>query len=366
MAHEAQERYSALILAKIRKENKLKNGVVFNTDYEGSPKAGNVKIPVRDTEVAVSDYDKANGITAGMGSTTYENFPITKDKAVNEIIDGYDAQLVPDNLVADRLDSAGYSLATALDNDGATVLLAGSTPMNVAALAADTVYDTIVDIREAMSEANIPDDGRRYLLVTPRTYSYILKSPEFIKASALGDDVVQSGVVGKIAGFNVIEWNDKTANLAMIAGHPRFATRAEEFSVPVHLQDLSGSGKYIGASAVQGRIVYDHKVLRSIAIRAVYTPGALGITAAVGSTKGKTVLTVTGADSGATLAYKVNPASRAVYGETSTEYAGTSLTSGTTEITVNAGDIIEVAAFGSDSKAVKVGYITVTAASIKA
>lgn len=35
MAHEQQERYSSLVLAKIRKENKLKNGVVFNTDYEG-------------------------------------------------------------------------------------------------------------------------------------------------------------------------------------------------------------------------------------------------------------------------------------------------------------------------------------------
>ena len=45
----------------------------------------------------------------------------------------------------------------------------------------------------------------------------------------------------------------------MIAGHPRFATRAEEFSVPIHIQDLSGSGKYIGASAVQGRDVYGHK-----------------------------------------------------------------------------------------------------------
>ena len=364
MAHEAQERYSALILAKIRKENKLKNGVVFNTDYEGSPKAGNVKIPVRDTEVAVSDYDKANGITAGMGSTTYENFPINKDKAVNEIIDGYDAQLVPDNLVADRLDSAGYSLATALDNDGATVLLAGSTPMNVAALAADTVYDTIVDIREAMSEANIPDDGRRYLLVTPRTYSYILKSPEFIKASALGDDVVQSGVVGKIAGFNVIEWNDKTANLAMIAGHPRFATRAEEFSVPVHIQDLNGSGKYIGASAVQGRFAYGHKVLRSVAIRAVYAPGSLGITAAQAGTSGNTVLTVTGG-TGSALAYKVNPAERAVFDMDSSEYAGTSLTSGSTKIPVSAGDIIEVVDLAS-SKVKAVGYITITAANIKA
>lgn len=363
MAHEAQERYSSLVLAKIRKENKLKNGVVFNTDYEGSPKAGIVKIPVRDTEVAVSDYDKANGIKAGTGSTTYENFPINKDKAVNEIIDGYDAQLVPDNLVADRLDSAGYSLATVEDNDGATVLIAGATVMNVAALAADSIYDTIVDIRQAMSEANIPDDGRRYILVTPRTYSYILKSPEFIKASSLGDDVVQSGIVGKIAGFNVIEWNDRTANLAMIAGHPRFATRAEEFSVPVHIQDLGGSGNYIGASAVQGRMAYGHKVLRSVAIRAVYAPGSLGITAAQGSTKGKTVLTVTG-DEG-TLAYKVNPSERAVFGVSSTDYAGTSLTSGTTEIAAVAGNVIEVAAFGSDGKLTKVGYITVTAANIK-
>lgn len=365
MAHEAQVRYSDLVLMKIRKENKLKNGVVFNTDYEGNPAAGIVKIPVRDTEVAVSDYDRANGIKAGLGSTSYENFPINKDKAVNEIIDGYEAQLVPDNLVADRLDSAGYSLATVEDNDGATVLLAGATVMNVAALAADSIYDTIVDIRQAMSEANIPDDGKRYLLVTPRTYSFILKSPEFIKASSLGDDVVQSGVVGRIAGFNVIEWNDKTANLAMIAGHPRYATRAEAFAVPVHIQDLGGSGTYIGASAVQGRVVYDHKVLRSIAIRAVYAPGSLGVTAAAGSTKGKTVLTVTGADEG-TLAYKVNPAERAVFGVSSADYAGTSLTSGTTEISVNAGNVIEVAAFGSDGKLTKVGYITVTAASIKA
>ena len=361
MAHEAQERYSSLVLAKIRKENRLKNGVVFNTDYEGSPKAGIVKIPVRDTEVAVSDYDKANGIKAGTGSTTYENFPINKDKAVNEIIDGYDAQLVPDNLVADRLDSAGYSLAAVEDNDGATVLIAGATVMNVAALAADSIYDTIVDIRQAMSEANIPDDGRRYILVTPRTYSYILKSPEFIKASYLGDDVIQSGIVGKIAGFNVIEWNDKTANLAMIAGHPRFATRAEEFSVPVHIQDLGGSGNYIGASAVQGRMAYGHKVLRSVAIRAVYAPGSLKISAAPsGAAKGKTVLTVTGGEG--TLSYTVNPSARAVYDGT---YEGTSLTSGTTEIAVSAGDVIEVADVSS-SKVKSVGYITMTAANIKA
>ena len=361
MAHELQEKYSQLVLAKVRKELKLKDGVVFNNDYEGNPTAGAVKIPVRDEEVVVSDYDRMNGINITGGSTTYDPFPINKDVAVNEIIDDYEATAVPDNIVADRLDSAGYALAAKMDNDAATVLLAGATVMNVAALSADTVYDAIVDIREEMSKANIPDDGRRYLLVTPRTYSYILKSPEFIKASALGDDVVQSGVVGKIAGFNVIEWNDKTTNLAMIAGHPRFATRINAWRKPIHIQDLSGDGKHIGASAVQGRVVYDHKVLRSIAIRAVYTPGSLKISAAPsGTAKGKTVLTVTGGEG--TLSYTVNPSARAVYDGT---YEGTSLTSGTTEIAVSAGDVIEVADVSS-SKVKSVGYITVTAAVIKA
>lgn len=364
MAHEAQERYSSLVLAKIRAENKLKDGVVFNNDYEGSPKAGVVKIPVRDTEVQVSDYDKANGITAGTGSTTYENFPINRDKGVNEIIDGYDAQLVPDNLVADRLDSAGYALARTLDNDGASVLLAGATVMNIGALAVDTIYGTIVDIRTAMSKANIPDDGKRYLLVTPDTMSYILRSPEFIKASALGDSVVQEGVVGKIAGFKVIEWNDDTAGLAMVAGHPRFATRAQEFSVPVHIQDLSGSGKYIGASAVQGRLAYGHKVLRSTAIRAVYAPASLVISSVKGSAAGTTILSVAAGSSGATYAYKINPAARAAYNITSSAYSGTALTSGTTEIAASEGDVIEVVNFSS-SKAVAVGYVNVTTAMLK-
>lgn len=363
MPHLPQERYSALVKAKIRKELVLKDGVVFNNDYEGSPTAGSVKIPVRDGEVAVTDYDKANGIAGTHGSTAYETMVIDKDKAVNEIIDGYDAASVPDNLVADRLDSAGYSLAAQIDNDGGTTLLAAATAVNESVLTKDNIYDKIVDLRTLMSKANIPNDGKRYLLVTPDTMGLILKCPEFIKASDLGDAVVQTGAVGKIANFLVIEWNDTTANLAMVAGHPRFATRAEEFSVPIHIQDLAGSGKYIGASAVQGRNVYGHKVLRSVAIKAVYAPGSLGITLAAGATAGTTIATVTG--NTGTLQYKVNPSARATFNQTSTNYNGTSLTSGTTEIEVTAGQIVEIVEIVS-SKVVKVGYITVPAEAIKA
>lgn len=362
MAHEAQERYSDLVLEKLRSELVLADGFVFNNDYEGDPTAGAVKIPVRDTEVTVSDYDKANGLAPSTGSTTYTTLVIDKDKAINELIDGYDAESVPDNLVADRLDSGGYVLAKQIDTDGATTLIAGATVMNIASLTKDNIYSNIVDIRTAMSKANIPDDGKRYLLVTPDTFALILKSPEFISASDLGDEVKQMGILGKIAGFLVKEWNDSTANLAMIAGHPRFATRAAEWAVGVKVQDLAESGKYIGACAVQGRRVYGHKVLRSLAIRAVYAPGSLTVTLTA-SDAGKTIATVTAGNTGTTYAYKLNPASRATFDETSTAYGGTSLTSGTTKIEVSEGDVIEIVNLSS-SKVKAVAYVTVTASDI--
>lgn len=353
MPHEPQERYSALVLAKLRKDLKLKDGVVFNNDYEGNPTAGAVKIPVRDTEVPVSDYDKANGIKGSHGSTGYETVVISKDKAINEIIDGYDAAAVPDKIVAERLSSGTYSLAVAMDTDGGSALLAGSTPTGVEQLTKDNIYGVIVDIRKEMNKANIPNDGKRYLLVTPDAEALILKSPEFISASSLGDEVKETGALGKIAGFNVIPWNDDTANLQMIAGHPRFATRIKEFAVKPHVQSLDGSGNYIGACAVQGRQVYDHKVLRSVAIRAVYSPKLLYASAAPGGTANTTVVTVTGAEGN--LFYRVNPALRAKFGE-STDDSFAALTSGDTKIAAVKDAVIEIVEVGGDGTVVASGY----------
>ena len=145
MGHESQTRYSKLVSAKLRNELVLRDGIVFNNDYEGNPVAGNVKIPVRDTEVQVSDYDKANGIQATNGSTSYVDLRISKDKAVNEIIDGFDSASVPDNLVADRLDSATYGLAAQIDTDGGTTLLAGSRskPLHILLLAAAMLQNEV-------------------------------------------------------------------------------------------------------------------------------------------------------------------------------------------------------------------------------
>lgn len=256
---ELSTRYSALVDAKLRTELVLRDGVIFNNKYEGDPKAGSVK--VRKTGTAtVQDYNRSKGVNPTESESEWITVVINKDKAVNEVVDGYEASAVPDGIVADRLDEAARAIAVVLDQDGATELVTnGTVSENTLALTKTTIYNACVDARTALSKAGVPVNGR-YLLVSPDTYALILKSSEFIKASDLGDSVIQTGAIGRIAGFNVYESSNLGENVEFVAGHPDYATRVNEWAVDVHVQDLNSSGVFIGASAVQGRKVYAHKV----------------------------------------------------------------------------------------------------------
>lgn len=259
MAHTAQERYSSLVLAKMRKTLVTKDNVIFNTRYEGNPVAGAVKVPVRG-EVVVSDYDKANGLKAAEGSTTYKTITITHDKAVNELIDGYDAASVPDGIVADRLDSAGYSLGKTFDADGLKVLADEGTEIeDKTALTKTTAYDAVVDAFTKLSDADATLENR-WIIVKPSVNALLLKSTDYVKQSNLSQEIVATGAIAQVAGFNVHVSNNLPEGVEFIAGHKDYCTRVNEWAVPVHLVDLEGSGQYIGASAVQGRIVYEHAV----------------------------------------------------------------------------------------------------------
>ena len=94
MAHANQERWSRLVDEKLRNTLVTRDNLVFNNRYEGDPKAGKVKIPVRDTEVEVKTYNKATGIDPEAGTTTYLDLSIDHDEAVNELIDGSRAERV--------------------------------------------------------------------------------------------------------------------------------------------------------------------------------------------------------------------------------------------------------------------------------
>lgn len=272
-AHAHQERWSSLVDAKLRQNLVTRDNYIFNTNYEGDPKAGKVKIPVRDTEVTVKDYDKAAGVDPENGTTTYTELNIDHDKAVNELIDGYDAAAVPDNIVADRLDSAGYSLALEMDQKSIN-LLEITTGINVSATktaATDqTAYKEVLAAKTYLTRKGVPQAGR-WLICSPEFMAILMLDDHFIRQGDLSQELKNAGAVGSVAGFAVFESGNtmyedtklvasKKTTTEFIAGHPNWCHRVQEWGVAVHVQDLSGSGKYIGASAVQGRKVYGLKI----------------------------------------------------------------------------------------------------------
>ena len=272
-AHAHQERWSSLVDAKLRQNLVTRDNYIFNTNYEGNPKAGKVKIPVRDIEVTVKDYDKVAGVDPENGTTTYTELNIDHDKSVNELIDGYDAAAVPDNVVADRLDSAGYSLA--LEMDQKSINLLETTPgikvcANKTAATDQTAYKEILSAKTYLTRKGVQQAGR-WLICSPEFMAILMLDDHFIRQGDLSQELKNAGAVGSVAGFAVFESGNtmyedaelvasKKTTTEFIAGHPNWCHRVQEWAVAVHVQDLSGSGKYIGASAVQGRKVYGLKI----------------------------------------------------------------------------------------------------------
>lgn len=272
-AHSHQERWSTLVDAKLRQTLVTRDNYIFNTNYEGSPTAGKVKIPVRDTEVTVKAYDKATGVDLETGTTTYIDLNIDQDMAVNELIDGYDAAAVPDNIVADRLDSAGYSLALDMDKKSINLLETTSGIKVCATKTAttdSTAYKEVLDAKTYLTRTGVPQAGR-WLICSPEFMAVLMMDDHFIRQGDLSQELKNAGAVGSVAGFAVFESGNtmyenativgsKKTTTEFIAGHPNWCHRVQEWAVQVHAQDLAGSGKFIGASAVQGRKIFGLKI----------------------------------------------------------------------------------------------------------
>lgn len=263
MAHTLQERYSNLVLAKLRQENVLMN--LMNRKYEGDPKAGAVKIPVRDTEVVAGAYTKASGKALTIGATTYKTLEIGNDIAVNEIIDGYDAAAVPDGLVADRLDSAGYSLALTIDTAIATLLTTSgkyTAEASTTASTASTIYKNIVGSVKNAKKAGVQKSAM-WIVVTPDVMELLETADLLTHSSTQGDAVITNGFAGRLNGVPVYESLNATldtAKVEYIVGNNEFCHFVSEFTVPVQINDLTN--EYIGAAAVQGRVAYGLDVTR--------------------------------------------------------------------------------------------------------
>lgn len=195
-------------LQKIFDETTVMANLV-NRDYEGEIKSAGDVVHIRTFgDVTINDYTRDmtidfQGLSDPMVDLTidqqkYFAFKVDDlDKAQSDIgiMEGYSkrAAVAIRNVVDKRLHShyADVPSANLVGSTGSPVTLSKS-----------NIYEKVTLLGRKMSEANCPEEGR-HLVGDPQFKQILLNCPEFVRATSLGDKVVQDGKIGTIAGFTV-------------------------------------------------------------------------------------------------------------------------------------------------------------------
>lgn len=250
-----QERYSEIVEAKLRSTSVFAN--IVGRQYEGDPKAGAVKVPYR-AEATVAAYNPATGLAGTDTATSFRTIAIDKDYAVNEIIDGYEAAALPDGLVAERLDSAGYALGKQADNDIIAAILENQTAASTTATKlVDQIIDTVAEAKAAGVDAS-----HIWVAVSSASYAKLLKETLFVQCTALED--IQNGMIGHLAGIPIYETNNSKFTDTFVVGNSDFIHFVEDFMVAPTVKD--GANQYIGSAQVVARIVYGAAVTNAATV----------------------------------------------------------------------------------------------------
>jgi hypothetical protein len=112
--------------------------------------------------------------------------------------------------------------------------------------------------------------------VSADTELLLLTDDKFANTSGqIGAELIRAGVIGKINGVNVKANYLMPANVEYIVYAPMWCQAIDAWKVMPNIVDLM-DGKHVGASVLQGRIIYTDTVTNALAVQ-VKTNGALSI-----------------------------------------------------------------------------------------
>ena len=272
--HKRRETYANEVLAMAKSKVNIYDD--FSTDYEIDGATGQINVPTRSAEVTISDYDILNGVALTQSATDYKVLPIDKNYAINELIDNYEAEAVPDNLRANRIEAAGYSLGLKKENMAISALVnGGTTSSDTTALTKTDAYEKIAKEIANMKKRNMEVASMR-VVVNADTELLLLTDDKFANtAGTLGAELVREGVIGKINGVATKPNYLLPEGIEFIIYDKRFTQKYETWSVEPSIQDIK-DGKHIGASALQGRQVGGLMVTNALGVQ-VKTTGSVSL-----------------------------------------------------------------------------------------
>jgi hypothetical protein len=155
-----------------------------------------------------------------------------------------------------------------------TALHDSITQLDLPGTGAGAVYNTIVDMIQALDDVSAPED--RYLIIAPSVRNKLLKDPAFTDASNWGGTAVMpTGVIGEILGVpvrvsNILANTSTSSGKKLVKGNHTGAqhihmlmgsTNAVSLLMP-HAEMAAYNPEDGFTSAVKSRLIYDAKVTR--------------------------------------------------------------------------------------------------------
>lgn len=231
---------------------------VSRKDIVGTPGSTNVKVYVNEL-ATIADYVPGTGVSLSADGSAYVNIANLKEKAVNEILDGFTVETAPADYVVQRLVAAMGAAGEQIDEDGFVKMVADGTKLVLAAgdaPSAANIYSKVIALKVALDNAKAPQKGRS-LIITPEVQGFMLSADsKLVLDTSRGDMIQTDGYIGRVLGFDVFVSTLLPTGTNMIALQERAFVFGMAFTREVKVQSLDGSGTFIGDAAVQGRWAY--------------------------------------------------------------------------------------------------------------
>lgn len=255
-------------LLKIFDANAVMANLV-NRDFEGEIASAGDVVKVRTFgDVDINDYTRDMQINFQTLTDPMQEMTIDQQKYFAFKVDDLDKAQADTNILEGYAGRAAIAIRNVVDTrllghyadvDAGNVLGTDVSPIT---LTATNIYGYIADLGELLDNANIPAEGRN-LVITPKFKTMLLKSDEFTRATSLGDNVVQNGYIGNVAGFAV----HVSTNLAAVSGVVNLMAFNRDFiSYASQVSKIENVRPYnMFADAVKGLYLYGSKVFHPTA-----------------------------------------------------------------------------------------------------
>ncbi|MEB3207074.1 MAG: P22 phage major capsid protein family protein [Vampirovibrionales bacterium] len=191
---------------------------LVNRDFEGDIQAAGDVVHVRTFgNITIQDYTRDSIINFQTLTDPMQDLIINQQKYFAFKVDDLDKAQSDLNIIEGYAGRAAMAIRDVIDThllshtanvDAANIMGTNASPIS---LNKTNIYSYITELGERLDEANIPAENRN-LVIPPKVKTLLLQAAEFTRSSTLGDDVVQNGYIGNVAGFAVHVTTNMTPN----------------------------------------------------------------------------------------------------------------------------------------------------------